>query len=58
MKLSKAGIISTAIVLIIAIMAIWGWLVLSHTTQTENAEGPWGGVDVNVIEKFCYRGGS
>lgn len=57
MKLSKAGIISTAIVIIIAIIAIWGWLVLSNTMQTESAEGPWGGVDVNVIEKFATEAG-
>ncbi len=53
---STARIITTAIVVIIVALAIWGWLTLSQGVS-EGAEGPWGGVDVNVIEKYAADAG-
>ena len=50
------GIITTGIVVVIVALAIWGWLALSHGA-TEGAEGPWGGVDVTVIEKYAIDAG-
>ena len=49
-------IIATAIVVVIAALAIWGWLALSHDVP-EGAEGPWGGVDVTVIEQYAIDAG-
>jgi ABC-type cobalt transport system substrate-binding protein len=53
---STAKIITTAIVVVIVALAVWGWLALSRGA-TEGAEGPWGGVDVNVIEKYATDAG-
>jgi len=49
-------IIATSIVVVFVALAIWGWLALSRQAP-EGAEGPWGGVDVNVIEKYATDAG-
>ena len=49
-------IITTGIVVVIVALAVWGWLALSHGVP-EGAEGPWGGVDVTVIEKYAIDAG-
>jgi cobalt/nickel transport system permease protein len=49
-------IIATSIVVVFVILAVWGWLALSRQAP-EGAEGPWGGVDVNVIEKYAVDAG-
>lgn len=54
--MKTSAIIATAIVVVIAALAIWGWLALSGQTS-EGEEGPWGGVDVNVIEKYATQAG-
>ena len=53
---SSGKIITTGIVVVIVALAIWGWLVLSPGVS-EGAEGPWGGVDVTVIEKYAADAG-
>ena len=50
------GIITTGIVVVIVALAVWGWLALSQNVP-EGAEGPWGGVDVTVIEKYAIDAG-
>ena len=50
------GIITTGIVVVIVALAVWGWLALSQGVP-EGAEGPWGGVDVTVIEKYAIDAG-
>jgi hypothetical protein len=54
MKISR--IIATGIVVVMAALAIWGWLTLSQDVP-EGAEGPWGGVDVTVIEQYAIDAG-
>jgi len=49
-------IISISILTIIVCLAIVGWIVLSKQAP-EGEEGPWGGVDVNVIEKYASDAG-
>ena len=53
---SLARIITTGIVVVIVALAIWGWLTLSQEAP-EGAEGPWGGVDVTVIEQYAADAG-
>ena len=53
---SLAKIITTGIVVVIVALAVWGWLALSQGVP-EGAEGPWGGVDVTVIEKYAIDAG-
>jgi hypothetical protein len=53
---SLGKIIATGIVVVFAVLAVWGWLALSQQAP-EGAEGPWGGVDVNVIQKFAADAG-
>lgn len=59
--MKNAGkIVTTAVVIIFVALSIWGWLALSHEKSAEEAsgeEGPWGGVDVSVIEKFAVESG-
>ncbi len=59
--MNNAGkIITTVIVIVFVALSIWGWLALSHGNPTEGAsgeEGPWGGVDVSVIEKYAVESG-
>ena len=54
---SRSRIITTVIVVVFVALAIWGWLALSSGGAPEGAEGPWGGVDVNVIEKYASDAG-
>jgi len=49
-------IIAISILTIIVCLAIVGWIVLSKQAP-EGEEGPWGGVDVNVIEKYASDAG-
>jgi ABC-type cobalt transport system substrate-binding protein len=49
-------IISISILTIIVCLAIVGWIALSKQAP-EGEEGPWGGVDVNVIEKYASDAG-
>ena len=49
-------IIATSIVVIFVALAVWGWLALSQDVP-EGEEGPWGGVDVTVIEKYATDAG-
>lgn len=53
---SLSKIIATGIVVVFVALAVWGWLALSGQVP-EGAEGPWGGVDVNVIEKYAVDAG-
>ena len=53
---TMSKIIATGIVVIMAALAVWGWLTLSQGV-TEGAEGPWGGVDVTVIEQYAVDAG-
>jgi len=53
---SLGKIIATGIVVVFVALAVWGWLALARQVP-EGAEGPWGGVDVNVIEKFAADAG-
>ncbi|HEY78061.1 MAG TPA: cobalt transporter [Dehalococcoidia bacterium] len=53
---STGRIITTVIVVALAALAIWGWLALPHQAA-EGEEGPWGGVDVTVIEKYAVDAG-
>jgi len=53
---SMSKIITTGIVVVFVILAIWGWLTLSPGVP-EGAEGSWGGVDVTVIEKYATDAG-
>jgi cobalt/nickel transport protein len=51
------GLIVVMIITFLLIgLAIWGWIALS-SNSTEGKEGPWGGVDVNVIEKYAADAG-
>ncbi len=53
---TMSKIIATAVVIIIVALAVWGWLTLSWGVS-EGDEGPWGGVDVTVIEKYAIDAG-
>jgi len=53
---SPGKIITTGIVVVFVALAVWGWLALSRQAP-EGDEGPWGGVDVNVIEKYAVDAG-
>lgn len=51
-------IIIGALILIV-LLAVAGWIFLLQQTPQNNqgSEGPWGGVDVNVIEKYAADAG-
>ena len=49
-------IIAISILIVIVCLAIVGWIALPKQTS-EGEEGPWGGVDVNVIEKYASDAG-
>jgi len=53
-RLSK--IVSTGIVIVIVALAVWGWLATADEASGGD-EGPWGGVDVSVIEKYAVDAG-
>jgi membrane protease YdiL (CAAX protease family) len=50
------AIIATVVVVIFVALAVWGWLALPRQAA-EGEEGPWGGVDVSVIEKYAVDAG-
>lgn len=50
---SKAAI---GALVIIVFLALVGWVVLARQAP-QGGEGPWGGVDVNVIEKYAADAG-
>jgi ABC-type cobalt transport system substrate-binding protein len=54
--MKNSGIIATAVVVVFVALAVWGWLALSQQVP-EGEEGQWGGVDVNVIEKYAVDAG-
>ena len=54
--MKSSRIIATCIVVVVVALAVWGWLALSRQVP-EGAEGPWGGVDVTVIEKYAVDAG-
>ncbi len=54
--MKNSGIIATAVVVVFVALAVWGWLALSQQVP-EGEEGQWGGVDVNVIEKYATDAG-
>ena len=41
---------------VVVALAIIGWIFLARNVP-EGKEGPWGGVDVNVIERFAAEAG-
>ncbi len=49
-------IVTTGIVIAVIALAVWGWLALAHSAP-QGKEGPWGGVDANVIEKYAADAG-
>ncbi len=53
---NSGRIIATGIVVALVVLAVWGWLALSLQAP-QGAEGPWGGVDVTVIEKYAIEAG-
>lgn len=53
---SLARIIATGIVVVLVVLAIWGWLVLSQR-PSQGTEGRWEGVDATVIEKYAIDAG-
>lgn len=53
---SISKVITTGIVVVIVALAVWGWLTLSQDVP-EGTEGPWGGVDVTVIEHYAVDAG-
>ena len=53
---NMSKIIATGVVVVIVVMAVWGWFALSQDVP-EGEEGPWGGVDVTVIEQYAVDAG-
>ena len=53
---SPGRIVTTAIAVAVIAVAVWGWLALAGSAP-QGKEGPWGGVDVNVIEKYAADAG-
>ena len=53
---SMSRIITIGIVVVVTGLTIWGWLAISPGTPGGD-EGPWGGVDVSVIQKFAADAG-
>ena len=53
---NMSRVIATGIVVVIVALAVWGWLALSQNVS-EGEEGPWGGVDVTVIEQYAIDAG-
>jgi len=48
--------LAIGILIVIVVAAIAGWLILARQVP-QGEEGPWGGVDVNVIEKYAVDAG-
>ncbi len=53
---SLGKIMTTGIVVVFVVLAVWGWLALSGQV-TEGTEDSWEGVDVTVIEKYAVDAG-
>jgi len=53
---SLSRMLAIGIVVIIACLAFVGWIVLADE-PSEGEEGPWGGVDVTVIEHYAAEAG-
>ena len=53
---SPGRIVTTAIAVAVIAVAVWGWLALAGSAP-QGKKGPWGGVDVNVIEKYAADAG-
>lgn len=53
---SLSKIIATGIVVVIVCLAVVGWIVFAEQ-PSEGEEGPWGGVDVSVIESYAAEAG-
>lgn len=53
---SPGRIVATGIILYIAALAVWGWLILVARSP-HGDENVWGGVDENVIEKYAANAG-
>jgi hypothetical protein len=56
---NASKVIAIVLVVIFVALAIWGWLALSQAPSEAvgGGEGPWGGVDVSVIERFAVESG-
>ena len=48
--------VAVGILIVIVCLAVFSWLALAKNVP-EGEEGPWGGVDVNVIEKYAFDAG-
>jgi ABC-type cobalt transport system substrate-binding protein len=53
---SLGKIAAISILIVVISLAVVGWIVLADKVP-EGEEGPWGGVDVNVIEKYAVDAG-
>lgn len=55
--MKRAGKTAITVTLVIVVfLAIAGWVLLAQQAP-QGEEGPWGGVDVNVIEKYAADAG-
>jgi hypothetical protein len=52
----KSSIVVTTVTVLLVALAVWGWVALS-ANSARGEEGPWSGVDVNVIEKYAAEAG-
>jgi hypothetical protein len=50
------SVLFTLLTLAIVAAALWGWLALARSGP-EAKEGPWGGADVNVVERYASQAG-
>ncbi len=48
--------IAIGTLIVIVVLAVIGWVYLVRE-MPQGGEGPWGGVDVNVIEKYAAAAG-
>ncbi len=53
---SLGRMVAIGIVVVITCLAVVGWIVLAKEVP-EGEEGPWGGVDVTVIEQYAADAG-
>jgi len=53
---SLSRMVAIGIVVVITCLAVVGWVVLAKEVP-EGEEGPWGGVDVTVIEQYAADAG-
>jgi cobalt/nickel transport system permease protein len=52
----KGSIVVTTVTILLVALAVLGWVTIAGNTA-KGEEGPWGGVDVNVIEKYAAEAG-